>query len=157
MKKLLAFILAVSLALIFAGCGGRADKNAGPGEDGTKSSVGAPEQEGQPETAETRLPGDFPSKFPIYSGAKAEHASKQSSGGYVVFTVAWKTKDSTREVADYYKKALPEAGYKVEQEFETNDTFSFVLETAATQSGSSVTISSEEGLTNITAIIAGDK
>lgn len=71
-------------------------------------------EEGETEfEAGGKLPDDFPKAFPIYKGAEAEGIIRTDSQGKVQFNVNFVTKDEFSKVLDFYKKKLPESGYKI--------------------------------------------
>ncbi len=69
------------------------------------------------------LPESFPKDFPVYTGAKLVNSFSASGEEGDGISVVWETSDSFDKVTDFYKKKLPEDGWKVESTFEQKDSF----------------------------------
>lgn len=59
---------------------------------------------------EKALVEDFPT-MPIYPGAEIDDSYEKIVRGDQGYEAEWYTKDSIRQVLEYYEKALPEAGW----------------------------------------------
>jgi len=67
------------------------------------------------------LPESFPKDFPVYAGAKLVNSFSSSGEEGDGVSVVWEVSDSFDKVSDFYKKNLPEGGWKVESTFEQKD------------------------------------
>ena len=65
--------------------------------------------------AGTKLPDNFPTSAPIYADAIIQTSATSQDGGKSAYTVSMTTKDPYETVANYYKKALTENGWKTLQ------------------------------------------
>lgn len=150
--------LAVMLAVAAAGCGalgGQAAKEAverGTGvkvdEGGKKVTIKTDKGTVEAEGGEGKLPSDFPSKFPVYQGATVKSGAKTSTPDATMFTVTWEVAGAAAQVVEFYKKALPDNGYKVESTMESAGTTGFVL-----KDSSAVSIREQSGKTEIVVVL----
>jgi len=133
-KKLLVIGLVLSFAIVSSGCswiGKKAvEETTGVSVDKDNESVKVKTKEGEAEiqAGENKLPDGFPEDFPIYEDAKISGSSKISTDQGTSYTVQLETNDSMSAVADYYKSALPDSGYKVQATAETPDSVMYSLE-----------------------------
>lgn len=77
------------------------------------------------------LPSDFPSDFPVYSGAKlaGSFSAKGDDGGNSTGTsVVWETSDDATKVGTYYKSQLAAAGYTIVTEYSSAGSTTFTFE-----------------------------
>jgi hypothetical protein len=58
------------------------------------------------------VPDDFPKDFPLYEGAELSSVRTEDSDA-LNFVITQQTGDSASTLAEWYKKALPEKGFKV--------------------------------------------
>lgn len=65
--------------------------------------------------ASAKLPDNFPSAAPVYSGATVQSSVASQDGGKTAYSVSMTSKDSYDTVSNYYKKALAENGWKTLQ------------------------------------------
>ncbi|MEK7497373.1 MAG: hypothetical protein AAB656_00445 [Patescibacteria group bacterium] len=77
----------------------------------------------------TKLADSFPKDFPIYSGAKltgsfSANGKDNSTGSFTV----WESSDSSSKVGEFYKTALPSAGYKIVTDLSTEDSTTLSFE-----------------------------
>lgn len=123
--KIRTSVVAATLLLVGLATTACEDKAAAPGSateaangaaeaaDGADSADSAP-TEGQEEPAanagDTGLPPGAPDDFPVPPGAEVRVATDKS------FVVVG---DDVQTVVEYYRKALPEAGYEIVSDVET--------------------------------------
>lgn len=65
--------------------------------------------------AGAKLPDNFPSSAPVYSGATIVTSVTSNESGKAAYSVSMTSKDSYATVSSYYKKALAENGWKTLQ------------------------------------------
>ncbi|RJQ31738.1 MAG: hypothetical protein C4562_04640 [Actinobacteria bacterium] len=100
-KFIIVLVLIAILATGLAGCSKNTKTSSDDG--GTVKELVAKERD--------KLPKTMPENFPLYKGAKLESSSGRDLKDIYV---TWATKDKFKKVADYYKKALPESGFKID-------------------------------------------
>jgi len=133
-KKLVVIGLVLSFVVVSSGCswiGKKAvEETTGVSVDKDNESVKVKTKEGEAEiqAGENKLPDGFPEDFPIYEDAKITSSSKISTEQGTSFTVQLETDDDKSTVADYYKNALPDSGYKVQATAETPEGVMYSLE-----------------------------
>lgn len=77
----------------------------------------------------TKLPDGFPGDFPIYSGAKLVGSfSASGQGDSNGSSIVWESSDNPAKVGEFYKTALPVAGYKVITDLSTDDSTTLSFE-----------------------------
>ena len=101
------------------------------------------------------LPTGFPEDFPVYKG-KVASSSRTEGGDAVSYSVQIETPDSVGTVSDWYKKALPEKGYKVTTTMTMGDTGDMVAFEKDKSSGM-VSIAPGEGKTDVVVSMTGTK
>lgn len=99
----------------------------------------------------TKIPEDFPSDYPVYPGAKLESVIKINEQGEQAYQLFFRCDSSISDVLDYYKKAFPEKGYKIEFSIETPEQASFAVNKGGKNVGG-VTITKENEGTLITVV-----
>jgi len=90
------------------------------------------------------MPDSFPSDIPVMSGLKLTNKYSMGSGEMTNYVLTWTTSDSQKQVADYYKGAMPQNGWTSTTEFETADGIMVSYEkvfNAETQTKNSATFS----------------
>lgn len=128
------------------------EKGAGVKVDKSGDTVKVQGKSGTWEAGKTKLPDGFPKEFPVYGGAKLTGAFKSTTPGYTAFAVTWETADSMSDVADYYKKALPENGYKITNTMESGESTVFTVAQSST-----IVIAQKAGKTEFVANIMQKK
>jgi hypothetical protein len=93
--------------------------------------------------AGAKLPDNFPSAAPVYSGATVVSNVTSSDSGKTAYSVSMTTKDSYDNVANYYKKSLSEKGWKTLQSMNMSAQYSMY--------------SAENGTLELTVVIQGDE
>jgi hypothetical protein len=93
--------------------------------------------------AGAKLPDNFPSLAPVYSGATITSSVTSNEGGKAAYSVSMTTKDSYDSVANYYKKALAENGWKTLQSMNMSAQYTMY--------------SAENGTLQLTVMIQGDE
>ena len=134
--KLLIAVLALSLALTLTACSRltekatekAVEKTTGVSVDKDGDKVKVKTKEGEFEAGENKLPEGFPDKFPIYEDAKVVSGTKMTVDQGTSFSVQLDVEDSVSKVSDYYKEALPDAGYKIEGTIETDGNVMYTME-----------------------------
>lgn len=108
------------------GSDGSSDGDDGSGDDGSDSSDGDDGSDGDSDNGgstdlpdEVDLPGDFPSDVPFPDDATITAANSISSDGVTSYTIAFYSKDSVDDLADFYKGELEGDGYA--QSVQTSD------------------------------------
>lgn len=93
--------------------------------------------------AGAKLPDNFPTAAPIYSGATIVSSVTSSDTGKTAYSVSMTTKDSYDNVANYYKKSLAEGGWKTLQSMNMSAQYSMY--------------SAENGSLELTVVVQGDE
>lgn len=154
-----AAMFALVIALVFAmGCSSlveRGTKEAierGTGvkvdEKNKKVTIKTDKGTIEAESGEGKLPADFPKQFPVYEGATVKSGAKARSQEGTMFTALWEVSGAAEPVVEFYKKKLPESGYKVTNTVETPESTGFVLKEDGV-----VTIKPEGGKVVISAVL----
>ena len=95
--------------VIEAATGGKAQVNTDNGEVTVKTDQGT-------YSTSDKIPSDFPSDVPVYSGAKVQSSvatsQQQGSGHYL----ALETTDSLDKVSAWYKSQVVDKGWKIESD-----------------------------------------
>lgn len=113
------------------------------------------------EVGNATLPDDFPKEFPIYEGAKVTFTLTGSGGsgqGGDTWTVSWETKDSVEKVTKFYQDNLSKNQWTVSATSTDSTGASFFIDRdfGSRSIGGLVTITREDDVTAITAIIGED-
>jgi hypothetical protein len=151
---LLIVVLALSLVFVLTGCSSltetvtkkAVEKTTGVSvdKDNGKVKVKTKEGEAEIEAGKNKLPDGFPENFPIYEGAKIASSTKMTIDQGTSYSVQLDVDDSVSKVGEYYKKALPDAGYTVEGTMETNGNIMYTI-----KDGGIVQVLDEQGKTKV--------
>ena len=120
--------------------------STGEGE-GTMTITGADGTETVLEVGKSALPKGFPEDFPVYE-AKTLSGGKSEESESITYVVELETSDSVSKVADWYKNAIVEKGYKVTSSMTVGEDTSMVAFEKGNLSGI-VTVNSSDGKTGI--------
>ena len=144
-KVALLIVPALIGAMLIAACGGGGSSKTIdiPGGGQVKVSTG------------DKPPADFPSDFPIYSGAKYQGGASTTEQGVSGFYATWQTGDSADKVISFYDNAFNNGAWKKTATVNSGSNGAFI--SAERNDDSSkvgfVTIASDGGNTNIGIIV----
>jgi hypothetical protein len=149
----------VSALGLLAGCSSVADKaaeNAIEKETGGQANVDTDNGTMHVETSEgtfdaggNKLPADWPSDAPIYTGATIQYAaSANPTTGKAGAAVVFMTSDSVQKVSDFYVAQLKEQGWKIEGT--VNAGGALTIGATKDERSLSLVISGAEGRTTVT-------
>ncbi len=88
-------------------------------ESGGKTKIQTEDGVIEVQNSNATLPEGFPKGFPIYEGAKIEQSAKTTGAQGVSYTVGWVVDADLKAVTEYYEKALPDNGFKVDNSFKS--------------------------------------
>ena len=101
-----------------SGSDDQASSNDGSGDDGSDSDAGSGASADLPD--EVDLPDGFPSDLvPLPDSVRVTTANSYSANGTDTFMVGFHTKDSAKDIGEYYKKELEGKGFT--QSSQTSD------------------------------------
>lgn len=168
-RKVFMSVLALVLAFGLAGCKSVSDKIGEEiGEEIAGGVIGADvEVDGESVTLETEdgsvtmsgtedtMPADFPSDFPVYKGADVDSTSTIAGDESTDFYVNLYVGDSVKDVYDWYKSELADAGWTIDSDLfmaESGDD-SAILTVSKGGTQANIGIGAEDGRSSLTLIV----
>ena len=143
-RVLLTAVAAMLGATLLAACGGGSTKPVKT--DNGNVSV----------NTSKKLPDNFPSDFPVYSGADVQGSVTGTQNGITGTVVTWQTDDSFDKVKSYYDDALKSGAWKSTTTGTAGDSAYWLAENSAGTKYGYLTVAKSGDATGIVATV-GDK
>lgn len=157
MFRVVVIALAI-VALLLSGCQQAAQKaveqTTGVKVDNKNESVTLTGKDGEKVTISSEVPEEL-KDFPFPSGFKLDSSGSMSSGDDKLSVASWKGKSTIKDASDFYKKTMPEKGWKETSSFMSGD--GGLLNYDKGDLSVSVTFSQEKEEVNISVLLAKSK
>lgn len=150
LKKVLVVLIALTLVVVVAGCGGISEKvgekaaekmiEKGTGGEvdikGDDVTIKTKEGDTEVNIGAQKLPDGFPKDFPLYKGAEIAGAMSTKENGKTSMIVTFTSKDDFTKIVEFYKDKEQLGDYDVASTLDFSEAFTVGLKKGDVDAGS---------------------